>query len=529
MKRVTGYAGDYIHHMAEIATDLTDSLSTQGERRLTIALVWPKGFDPTYSIPLPYGYFKNNLDKDRYEIVIIDNAIEGRSCRDSSFLEELRACDPDVVGVSTWSPMFIEALEVLQVAKEIKPSVVTVMGGAHASSYFKRIIGTPQIDFIIRGEAERSFGEFLDQLQTTTPDWTTVKGLVYPVDDGYEYNDPDLNQDLDSIAIPDYEAIQLERYVKAGYRWNSPPTGNAPIWVTRGCPYRCQYCAAPDLNGRPVRTHSIEYMMNWIKYLYDTRKVRWFNIIDDNFTYHVKYAKEFCRAVIDLDLDGVGFGTPNGVRMERGDPELWQLMKQAGWQTLMVAPESGSAHTLALMKKDLAVGLVPKAVQDIRNAGLKVQGFFIIGYPGETIEDLEESVKLIMDCKFNFVFLNSFQPLPGTPVYDALVEQGEIPDGLLPNSYSDGKKAYIAKELKDFNYSKFILMTHLKMMWNDPGNIPFHFSLMFKRFSPTFVLKKVGMIFWNMCFPKQQIKNDVVFEPMHHTGQVVASTVLGSK
>ena len=116
------------------------------------------------------------------------------------------------------------------------------------------------------------------------------------------------------------------------------------------------------------------------------------------------------------------------------------------------------------MKKDLAVGLVPKAVQDIRNAGLKVQGFFILGYPGERIEDLEESVKLIMDCKFNFVFLNSFQPLPGTPVYDGLVEKGEIPDGLLPNSYSDGKKAYIAKELEDFNFSKFILMTHLKML-----------------------------------------------------------------
>ena len=349
------------------------------------------------------------------------------------------------------------------------------------------------------------------------------------MDDGYEYNEPDLSQDLDSIKIPDYEAIQLERYVKVGYRWNSPPTGNAPIWVTRGCPYRCQYCAAPDLNGRPVRTHSIEYMMDWIKYLYDTRKVRWFNIIDDNFTYHVKYAKEFCRAVIDLNLKGVGFGTPNGVRMERGDPELWQLMKQAGWKTLMVAPESGSAHTLELMKKDLAVGLVPKAVQDIRNAGLKVQGFFILGYPGERIEDLEESVKLIMDCKFNFVFLNSFQPLPGTPVYDGLVEKGEIPDGLLPNSYSDGKKAYIAKELEDFNFSKFILMTHLKMMWNDPANIPYHLSLMFKLFSPKLVVKKVAMIFWNMCFPKQQIKNDVVFEPMHQTGQVVASTVLSSK
>ena len=75
--RGTDYAGDYIYQMAEIATDMADSLPTPGERRLTIALVWPKGFDPTYSIPLPYGYFKSNLDNDRYKVVIIDNAIEG--------------------------------------------------------------------------------------------------------------------------------------------------------------------------------------------------------------------------------------------------------------------------------------------------------------------------------------------------------------------------------------------------------------------------------------------------------------------
>ena len=117
--------------MDEIAADLIDSSPTQRDRCLTIALVWPKGFDPTYSIPLPYGYFKNNLDKDRYKVVIIDNAIEKRGSRDSSFLEELRACDPDVVGVSTWSPMFMEALEILQVAKEIKPSVVTAVSYTH--------------------------------------------------------------------------------------------------------------------------------------------------------------------------------------------------------------------------------------------------------------------------------------------------------------------------------------------------------------------------------------------------------------
>ena len=105
--------------------------------------------------------------------------------------------------------------------------------------------------------------------------------------------------------------LSLDDYNRQGYRWNSPPIGNAPLWATRGCPYRCQYCAAPDLNGRPVRMHSVDYMMRWVRTLYD-QGTRWFNIIDDNFTYHVQYAKDFCRALIEMDLPDVGFGTPNG-------------------------------------------------------------------------------------------------------------------------------------------------------------------------------------------------------------------------
>jgi anaerobic magnesium-protoporphyrin IX monomethyl ester cyclase len=504
----------------------SDSLSNS---RIKLALIWPKGFDSTYSIPLPYGYFKNNLDGNQYDILIIDNAIIDRDSQSADFRQELVNFNPDVVGVSSWSPMFPEVLEIFKVAKQLNSNVTTIIGGAHATSYYKKIVGIPVIDFIMRGEAELSFANFLHQLQQSKPDWSTVKGLVYPAETGYQYNEMDRLDDLDVINIPDYDAIQLERYIKVGYRWNSPPTANAPIWITRGCPYRCQYCAAPELNGKPVRTHSVEYMMQWIKKLYHEKGVRWFNIIDDNFTYHVKYAKAFCKAVIALNLKDIGFGTPNGIRMQRGDKELWLLMKQAGWKMLIVAPESGSAHTLELMKKDMKLDIVPGVVRDIRESGLKVQGFFLLGYPGETISDIEESADLIMKCRFNFVFLSSFQPLPGTPVYNDMVARGEIPDGLLPNNYSDSKRAYVSKELENFNFSKFILKTHFKMMLNDPVNVPYHLSLMFKLFSYKLVIKKILLVVWSMIFPRQQKQNTQVFTPMHHEGQIVSTVTLNSK
>ena len=315
------------------------------------------------------------------------------------------------------------------------------------------------------------------------------------------------------IKFPDYDSIRLEYYTRHGYRWNCPPKINAPIWVTRGCPYRCGFCAAPDLNGKPVRSHSIPYMMEWIKYLYFQRGVRWVNILDDNFTFHKKYAKEFCRAVIDLNLKGLRFGTPNGIRMERGDKELWELMKQAGWKMLLIAPESGSEKTIKRMDKDLDLKIVPRVVKEIREAGLKVQGFLILGYPGESEEDLLATRELILTCNFNFVFMASFQPLPGTPIYKELVANKELIDGVLPHHYSDGTRVYMPDTLKEFNFPKFILLTHLLMMVSNLRNIPYHLSLMFKLFSPRQVLKKVAAIFFYSLLPKKQSGKTIIFSP----------------
>ncbi len=487
---------------------------SEASQRRRIALLWPRGFDPSTTISLPLGYLKSNVDPERYDVRIIDCALDQLDSTSAELRYRLQDFAPDVVGVSTWSPMYPEAVALVQLAKSLDPGVVTVMGGAHASSYADRCMDVAELDYVFSGEADLSFAVFLDQLAEGEPDWARVQGLVWRGADGQlRRNDPERADDLDVIALPDYDAIRLEDYNAQGYRWNSPPIGNAPLWVTRGCPYRCQYCAAPDLNGRPVRTHSIEYMRTWIQQLYD-RGVRWFNIIDDNFTYHVKYAKAFCRMVIEMDLPGAGFGTPNGIRMLRGDAELWRLMKQAGWRHLLVAPESGSNDTLERMKKDLKLGEVPRVVREIQDAGLRCQAFFILGYPGETAADIEETFRLIRKCRFNFVFLANFQPLPGTPIYDELVAKGEIEDGLLPFAFSDGIRVYTPPELLDFNFSKFILKTHLMMAASNPRNVPYHASILFHLYKPSFVAKKLLKTTWTMFRPGEQTPA-APFAPMH--------------
>ena len=375
----------------------------------------------------------------------------------------------------------------LRVAKKLLPGVITIMGGPHVTTSADEVIRHAAVDFVIKGQAEFSFQLLLKTLGDGCGNFNDVPGLVFKSAEGVTSIPVQIAQEIDHVRPPDYGFIDLEEYWKRGYRLNSRHAKNAPLWVTRGCPYKCSFCSAPNLNGRPVRVHSVAFMRVWILHLYHQFGVRWFNIIDDNFTFNVEYAKEFCRMVKGLGLD-IKFGTPNGIRVQRGDVELWRLMKDAGWETVIVAPESGSKKSLLKMRKDLNLDIIPGTVEAIKKTGLKVHGLFLIGYPGDERGDLELTRKFIMRCQFDFFYLNVFQPLPGTPIYDELVKSGEITDGLLPNSYSEGTRSYVTKGLIGFNFPFFVLKVYAEFALRSPRKVAYLFYL----YDPRFLVKKLG-------------------------------------
>ena len=111
-------------------------------------------------------------------------------------------------------------------------------------------------------------------------------------------------------------------------------------------------------------------------------------------------------------------------------------MKAAGWERLMVAPESGSPKVLEAMLKHLDLNVVPEKIKQIQKAGLEVEAFFIIGHPGEDKNTIEETKQFIKDVRFDMASFYAFQPLPGTPIYDTLVRQGSITKADEMTSYS---------------------------------------------------------------------------------------------
>ncbi len=455
---------------------------------MKILLIWPNGFETKTVLPLSLAYLKSNVSSNNQEVELLDCAINNISADSKEFQDRIIKIKPDVIGVSCWSILFGEALKIFSTAKKIFPEATTIIGGVHATAYASKCITENDIDFVMTGEAEHALTLFLDQLERTNPDFSNVPGLVYHNDQGLIIqNYPDRIEDLDRLVIPDYSAIELERYISSGYRYLASSKRNAPIWVTRGCPYTCKFCTAPIQNGKKIRKHSAAYLIEWIKYLYVERKIRFINIIDDNFTFDVDYAVEVCQAIIDLDMKDLSFGTPNGIRVQRSTPELFQVMKKAGWKTVMIAPESGSPATLKRMQKALSPEIIPGKVKEIKEAGLKVFGFFILGYPGDTVDDLLLSKKLIEKCKFDFVNIVNFQPLPGTPIYDDLVSSGEIREGQLPVDNAEGGRVYTPPELKNFNFSRFILSCWIKLVLHNPRAV---FSIIYG-VNPFFMIKRL--------------------------------------
>lgn len=457
-----------------------------------VALLWPPGLEPAYALPLPYASIAANTPPELCEFKLFDLALEPRSPEELG--RRIADFKPDIIGITSCGMNFRQALEAVRAAKAAAPEAVVVAGGPHASAWAKGVLKHAEIDLVLKGEADFAFGDLVRELSLPEPVWARVPGLARR-EDGIVVEAPAaVVENLDSLALPDYRFIRLDEYLRRGYGLFCDGRPNAPIQTSRGCPGTCAFCGVAAVSGRLVRRFSTAYTMRWIEALHKDFGIQWFNIIDDNFTDDPAHARAFCEAAQGLKIPGLRFGTPNGIRMQRGDAELWRLLKKTGWEHLVVAPESGSAKVLGLMDKKLTPGEIEPILADIRAAGLRLRAFFIIGYPGETKADLDETLALMKRGGFDYIELLFFQPIPGTVSFEKLVAAGEISEDFLPSSFSFGERAYVSKDLKDVNFSLLFFRVKLGDALKNPGNL----WRLLRHTNPWATARKLAGLFFNM-------------------------------
>jgi radical SAM superfamily enzyme YgiQ (UPF0313 family) len=186
------------------------------------------------------------------------------------------------------------------------------------------------------------------------------------------------------------------------------------------------------VHGRRIRRRSAQDIVDEIEFLMRYHGVREINLEDDAFTASKAHAMAFCEELLRRGLD-LPWTLPNGVRLDRLDPELVRTMERAGCHAMAVGIESGSPEVLAHMCKGLELDLVRERLEMItRETDIRLQGMFILGYPTETEADLQRTIELALSLPLHRAQFGLFLPLPGTAIYRQLVDTGEVDPETLP-------------------------------------------------------------------------------------------------
>lgn len=325
---------------------------------------------------------------------------------------------PSIVGIYVMVTMRKPALELLESLKRLLPDSLFVTGGPLPTLYPERF--ADRFDVVFRGEADITFPNFCkDYLRLgdrsqfrRSLDLSEYPGL-FTVDKGAILQNPTLNHPqevIDRLPIPDRSDMDHRSYQDF---WMKRTGGKmATIMVTRGCSFNCDFCSKP-IFGNVVRERSIERVMEEIRDIaswgYDHL---W--IADDSFTLDLDYVKQFCQAMIDSRL-GMRWSCLS--RVGRIGVDIVNLMKRAGCVKVYLGLESGSDRTLRLMNKGITVEEGRRAVHLFHDAGIGVGAFFIVGYPGETMESIDSTFELALSEPFDEISFNVPFPLPGSALY----------------------------------------------------------------------------------------------------------------
>ena len=266
-----------------------------------------------------------------------------------------------------------------------------LLGGPHPTAYPEKAVQIPGVDYLVVGEGEIAAGQLIECLLNQR-DVSDIKGIVYKKDNRiFSTGRGNIIEDLNNLPMPAYDLIPIEEYGNFA-RMSRTGLGNYMcIFSSRGCPYRCIYCH--NIFGKVFRCRSAENLFNEIKHLYDTYKIRDFEIMDDIFNLDRERLIDFCDRIINSGMK-VTFAFPNGLRGDILDRQQLIKLRQAGTIFIAFAIETGSPRMQKLIKKNIQLDKIKQNIEIAHSLRIHPHGFSMIGFPGETLEEMQDDGRL---------------------------------------------------------------------------------------------------------------------------------------
>jgi radical SAM superfamily enzyme YgiQ (UPF0313 family) len=393
-------------------------------------------------IPLGLGYLAGYIrDKGYNTIKIFDEQIS--SLENKQTFQSLIDFQPDIAGISCLTIHISRTFEIASKIREFLPHTKIIVGSAHPTLEPEYVIKNKTIDFILRGEGEKSFHSFLESFKTS--DYSRVKGLSYMNNGQIIHNDDVVPiADLDILPTFPYYLFANEKSYELGRYVSS-----------RGCPYRCIFCSSRYISGKKYRVHSAERVVDDLEMLVKKYGVKYVQFHDDNINFIKSRVQKICELILSR---GLKFRWATQTRSDSLDLELLKLMKRAGCAMMGLGIETGSERLMKLIQKDETLEDHIKAVEMLKKAGINISGAFILGFPTETREETIQTINFAKRLKLDGAMFALAVPYPGTKLLDLVRKEGKALnwDSFSPSGgYGNNRLAYVPEGRNEEEMSNF--------------------------------------------------------------------------
>jgi anaerobic magnesium-protoporphyrin IX monomethyl ester cyclase len=412
-------------------------MPTMNENR-TLVLVRLK--NPTLGIitpPLGIGYLMKSL-KPVENLVVRFIDCHLLDMEESTLIRCLRNIRPFLVGFLVFSADYVRFTNILPLLKKNLVNSTVVAGGPHVTALPEQTLqANPELDYIVCGEGERALPLLVQRLldRGQTDSLADIPNLVYRENGRFIRNRTEWIE-VNEVGAPDWELLKPHLYPPIQHGTFHRSTKVVPIMTSRGCPFPCTFCAGSLMTGKRIRRRDVGDVVDEIEFLQGRYGFEEFIVEDENFTYHKDHVLAFAA---EIERRGIRchFSFPNGIRLDRVDEEIAQKMQSMGGYMVAVGIESISADTLQRMGKRWNRQQIIDQVNLLKRHHFIVQANFILGFSGDTMQDIQESIDFAMELNIDQVYFGNYIPLPGTADFDRLMERGEIRlDGIDWNQYS---------------------------------------------------------------------------------------------
>lgn len=385
----------------------------------------------------PYGIcmIAANLET-RYQVHILDANFENLSMQ--SFIKTVEKIAPDIVGISVLTSEYAATGHLAaKTIKAINSSIVVILGGVHATTQWDEI-ADPNIDYVFVGEGEIAFTELLDDIFTTATQSRHYQLLANKF--SQKIVKSDRIDDLDTLPLPAYHLVDYGAYSQTSPRESVDEPRLYPygrIMTSRGCPINCVFCQVRSIMGEKFRTRSPENILTEIEYLIDTYGIKYLVFDDDNLFLNKNRAKKIFQLMIDKNLNLRWH--PIATAVYALDREILELARQSGLQYVDLAIESGVERVLKdIINKPVVLEQAKEIVSICAELGIDTAANFIIGFPGETWDEIRQTLSFAEELDPDYCKFFIANPLYGTRLYHLALQQNVLTQTHPKNSWFFG-------------------------------------------------------------------------------------------